>query len=391
MNPFNPFLALSCLLIAVGTAWPFIKCKKPTSNIGLYATIDGLRGYLAIFVFLSHSSIWYFFLRTGKWQEPASNLFVHFGQSSVALFFMITSFLFFNKLLDDRHRKIDWLLLYMSRITRLVPLYLCLMVAFFVIVAVITGGFAQEQTIPVLKKIAQWLAFTYFGSPSFKGSGQSEMLIAGSVWSLPYEWMFYFSLPLLGLTVKVRPRFLVLALSALMMIVSASRRPEFFIFSAFCGGIIASHLVRLPRVCAAASNRAASVVAIVCLVATITLFSTAHSVIPLILLSVTFSIIACGNDLFGLLSLPVSRVLGEQTYSIYLLHLLILFIVFYFVVGFERARSFSVLEHWLVIASTTPILICVGQLSYTIIEEPNHRKARALVGWIRGFRTSKKH
>ena len=221
MNPLSPLPAILCLLIAVGSALPFTDRISHASSTGKYASIDGLRGYLAIFVFLSHSTIWYFFLRTGNWQEPDSNLFVHFGQSSVALFFMITSFLFFNKLLDDGHQKIDWLTLYVSRFTRLVPLYFCLMAAFFIVIAVITNGFSEEQPIIVLRKLAQWLGFTFFGGPSFKGSSQSEMLIAGSVWSLPYEWMFYFSLPIIGLAVKVRPKLFVIALSALLMIISA--------------------------------------------------------------------------------------------------------------------------------------------------------------------------
>ncbi|MFC6337438.1 acyltransferase family protein [Pseudomonas karstica] len=69
------------------------KLITPSSQ-GRFVTIDGLRGYLAFFVFLHHSCIWYYYLQSGVWALPPSRLFVHFGQMGVALFFMITGFLF---------------------------------------------------------------------------------------------------------------------------------------------------------------------------------------------------------------------------------------------------------------------------------------------------------
>lgn len=107
MDPVSPLPALACLLVAMATAFFLVKQFGSPPSLGRYASIDGLRGYLAFFVFLHHSCIWYFFLRTGQWQAPPSNLYNHFGQSSVALFFMITGFLFFSKLIDGRTRSID--------------------------------------------------------------------------------------------------------------------------------------------------------------------------------------------------------------------------------------------------------------------------------------------
>ncbi|UYM62238.1 acyltransferase [Pseudomonas aeruginosa] len=98
MSPTSALPALACLAVALATC-EFIRrlgsARLPASR---FVTIDGLRGYLAFFVFLHHSSIWYYYLKDGLWQLPPSRLYAHFGQTSVALFFMVTGFLFAHKL-----------------------------------------------------------------------------------------------------------------------------------------------------------------------------------------------------------------------------------------------------------------------------------------------------
>ena len=124
MSPVSPLPALACLLVAMATAYLLGKKFGVPSSLGRFNSIDGLRGYLAFFVFLHHASIWYFYLQTGKWALPPSNLYTQFGHSSVFLFFMITGFLFFSKLIDGRTQTIDWGKLFVSRLLRLAPLYL---------------------------------------------------------------------------------------------------------------------------------------------------------------------------------------------------------------------------------------------------------------------------
>ncbi len=112
MSPTSALPALACLAVALATC-EFIRrlgsARLPASR---FVTIDGLRGYLAFFVFLHHSSIWYYYLKDGLWQLPPSRLYAHFGQTSVALFFMVTGFLFAHKLLHSRGTPIRWLDVY---------------------------------------------------------------------------------------------------------------------------------------------------------------------------------------------------------------------------------------------------------------------------------------
>ncbi|MFZ1556937.1 MAG: hypothetical protein WAT38_12200, partial [Nitrospira sp.] len=71
MDATSLWPAVAALLLAVGTATllPDIGHLRATSA-ARYSCIDGLRGYLAFAVFLSHSSIWYFYLRSGTWDVP---------------------------------------------------------------------------------------------------------------------------------------------------------------------------------------------------------------------------------------------------------------------------------------------------------------------------------
>src|SRR4051794_29707847 len=102
LDPVSPWPAVACLVLAVLTARLLVWKFGAPPSAGRYVSIDGLRGYLALAVLLHHACTWYFYARTGKWAPPPSNLYTHFGHSGVALFFMITGFLFFTKLLNSR-------------------------------------------------------------------------------------------------------------------------------------------------------------------------------------------------------------------------------------------------------------------------------------------------
>ena len=95
MNPVSIIPVIIAIAIALLTVKIISKIKGVKPAEVKYTTIDGLRGYLAFLVFMHHSVVWYFFLRTNEWNVPPTNLFIHFGQTSVALFFMVTGFLFF--------------------------------------------------------------------------------------------------------------------------------------------------------------------------------------------------------------------------------------------------------------------------------------------------------
>lgn len=381
MDPVSELPAIAALAVAVTTAFILAKAFGEPTIQGRFATIDGLRGFLAFFVFLHHSCIWYFYLRSEKWEVPPSNLYTHFGQSSVALFFMITGFLFFSKLIEGKSRGIDWERLYVSRFLRLAPLYFFVVFILFLVVSILSNGSLNQPISKLMLGMLRWLGFTAFGGPNLNGVERTFVIVAGVTWSLPFEWFFYFSLPLLALTLGVKPHAAYICLG-LICVAFAARNPSFHYLS-FAGGIAAALLVRLDFIRRLAVSKISSIIAVFCLVLTVVAYPSGYGVVPLSLLTVFFILIASGNSLFGFLLSPVSRKLGEFAYGIYLIHGLILFITFNFVLGLPLSRSLSTWQHWAIVVGVTPLLIFMSFLTYTFIEHPAMQKTNAVTAWFR--------
>lgn len=371
LGPVSPLPALAVLLLGFATAAALQRGRGVAPARGRFASIDGLRGYLALGVYLHHSCIWYFYARSGIWQLPPSRLYTHLGHGSVALFFMITGFLFFYKLIAARQRPLDWLQLFVSRVLRLVPLYLVVMALLFTTVAVLSGWELHEPARSVAKQALRWLGFTMYGNPPINQVEVTKIVVAGVTWSLPYEWFFYGMLPLLALTVGVRPRwpYLLLGLVSLLALLDWHALPAHL--WAFAGGIAAAWACRWPALCRWATGRAASILVLACLATAGSLFAEATAYGALALYAAAFVLIACGNSLFGLLLHPASRGLGETAYGIYLLHGLLLFGLFHFGLGVNQpAAALPAPLHWAWALALAPFVVLAGHLSHRFIEVP---------------------
>jgi peptidoglycan/LPS O-acetylase OafA/YrhL len=384
MSPVSPLPSVVALCLAVASTYLIAKCfSPPLSNQGRFVSIDGLRGYLAFFVFLHHSSIWYFFLRTGKWAIPPSNLYTNFGQGSVALFFMITGFLFFSKILDAKERPIDWAKLFMSRVMRLTPLYIFATAILFFIVGMVTKWQLADPPLKLAINVVRWLGFTLLGAPHLNGYMHTSNIIAGVTWSMQYEWLFYFSLPFLALVVRIVPPVSCLIFCGLLVLALSTQRPHALHLLTFSGGIAAAFFVRFSSIRTICAQRSASFVVLGLLVYTFTMFRETYGAMPLFLLSIAFMMMACGNNIFGILSSPISRILGDMGYSIYLLHGILLFVTFNFMVGVQEAKHLTASHHWWLVILMSPILIFISYATFRFIEKPAMAHTNTVMAWIR--------
>ena len=297
------------------------------------------------------------------------------------MFFMITGFLFYSKLIDGREKKINWLALYISRVFRLAPLYVFVVALMFAVVSILSGGHLVES-IPVLfRELVRWLSFAMLDQPNINGIDHTFTIVAGVTWSLAYEWFFYLSLPVLALSVSLRPPPVWLVLGSCAMIALVLWHPNYLILSTFSGGMLAAWLVRMDKFRAFAERNFASFIVVGCLFVVV-FSSKSYGGKPLLLLTTAFVLIAGGNTLFGLLVHPVSKMLGEMAYSIYLLHGILLFVTFNFVIGLDRAAAFSPLMHWLAVLSVTPLLILASYSTFMLIEKPGMRYSRVVNDWL---------
>ncbi|MDR3566950.1 MAG: acyltransferase [Syntrophobacteraceae bacterium] len=384
MSPVSPLWAIAAVSTALICAFLLVRHIGIPAESGRYVSIDGLRGYAAFFVFLHHSAIWYFFLRSGLWRVPPSNLYTHFGQSGVVFFFMITGFLFSSKLINARSKPINWLQLYISRFLRLVPLYLFCICIMFGIVTILSHFQIHESLFSIIKEFVKWSSFAISGSPNINGIHNTGIIVAGVFWTLPYEIAFYLGLPILSILILLMPPFecIILTVSSLMIEMSFWRFPNRILVIPFAAGIISAFIVRWSAIRTHLSGKIGSLVALSAIVPVVALFPTAYNRWVLLGLAVAFCIFACGNTLFGIRSSPLSRMLGELSYSIYLLQGIILFVTFKFIVGFQRAATFSPLEHWLTILCCTVFLIPFCSLTFRYIEAPAMRAVPNATAWV---------
>jgi len=236
----------------------------------------------------------------------------------------------------------------------------------------------------LLKNSMRWLGFTILGTPDLNSIVNTSIIVAGVVWSLPYEWLFYVALPLLGLTAGVRVPtpylvFSFLGTIALLLLIHPQNR---YLIS-FLGGIGASVIVKFERVREFAKTKKASLLVLGLLAFTVENYPSAYGFGSFIFLSLIFLLIAAGNNIFGLLVRPVSQALGTIAYSIYLLHGIILFIAFNFIIGLNNVKLFSSIDYWILIISLIPILIIISFLTFRFIENPTMQSTNAVTSWFR--------
>lgn len=113
-------LIAACMLVVSGSRVFAHLDATPTGRVHQLETLDGLRGFLALAVFVHHATVTYGYVRTGVWQAPPSRFYTLIGQVGVSLFFMTTGYLFWTKLLEKKG-KMNWPAVFVGRFFRIAP------------------------------------------------------------------------------------------------------------------------------------------------------------------------------------------------------------------------------------------------------------------------------
>lgn len=378
---------LGVLSVATGCAHALAWWRPPPPPAP-FAAIDGLRGYLALMVFVHHGAVWWGYLPTGQWQQPPSRLLNNLGEGSVALFFMITALLFGHKLLQARGQPIDWLRLLVSRLLRLTPLYLVAMACLFTLVAVVSGGRLQSPLPQVLLDALRWLLFAIPGVPDLNGVTATYVMVAGVVWSLTYEWAFYAALPWLAMALgqRVGARWLLasaLLLSTIGLLAAWQHLLQLRYLVPFMAGLAVCGLVRWPRFVQQARGRVATLLLLGLLATGFLARPWVYSPVPMLALAGAFALLAAGNDLFGLLRSRAARTLGEMSYGLYLLHGLLLYTLMRVMTD---ARGWSAGAFALAQLALVPVLVGLCFAAHRLVERPAMQRVDAATGWLRSPR-----
>jgi peptidoglycan/LPS O-acetylase OafA/YrhL len=380
MNSLNPLFAVCVFSISFITAYAIQTKIKWEPRSQRYESIDGMRGFLAICVFIHHASIWERFIHTGRWELGDSKFFNQLGETSVSLFFMITSFLFITKLIESREKGFNWRDFFISRIFRLMPMYYFSFLLLLLSVMSIGKWKLNVEIAELIKSIFGWIFFTVASNPNINGLSPTWIINAGVVWSLPYEWLFYFTLPLLSLLIiKNKPQtiyiFISIAFIAFFWIAHGVLPQHIY---SFIGGGIAPFLIEYTSLSKKINERVGSMIIVGCFLA-IGHFYTTEGIRCISSISIAFTTIAMGNSLFGILKNNTLKFLGEISYSTYLLHGIILFNIFIFGFRLENMKHFTSVEYCAIVIAIAPIVVIASFLGFKYIEQPFMNRSKAII------------
>jgi peptidoglycan/LPS O-acetylase OafA/YrhL len=371
------------LTVAWLTAASLVAAGQQAPAPGRFSSIDGLRGVLALLVFVHHGRIWFDYARGEVWGHASTAAFHFMGKGSVQLFFMITAFLFFGKLLD-RRKEVDWGALYISRVMRLTPLYLVVMVAMFATVAWVSAFTLRVPIWSLSGAVVKWLLFTMGGAPDINGVDKTFIMTAGVTWSLPMEWLYYALLPVMALLLGrvVSWRWLLLLVPATIWVIA--RRDVVILSAPFLGGMLAAVCARSERACRWAVLPGATGLAAAFFLTAVLVIEEPFDPRSIVLLSGAFTIVACGNDCFGLLRARAARLLGAMGYGLYLMHGLLLYVVFELVLTRGRAAALPIAGHWMVVGLCSALLVLCAHAGFRWIEAPAMRRSATVHAWLVG-------
>ncbi len=348
--------------------------KSITTSDGRYGSLDGLRGLLAAGVFIHHSYASYGYFMTGVWGWSQSTLLNHLGQTTVALFFMITGFLF---TLKSTSKYIDWKAFYISRFARLFPLHTLIVFILFVIVFCISQGDLIQPRVIILFEFIQWISFgCFFGRPDVNAYPMTWTIIAGVNWTLYYEVIFYvFAVPTLYFISRHFSLRWMLFLASIGLLSCFLLRlfhvggMDALHASNFLAGVLIAYAYKEPRLLKLFKNP------YYCMIAGGSLFILFALEKPLgppstFITIFLFSAIVGGFSAGGFLNTRAALWLGDISYGIYLIHGLVLWSFFSILKLYGNLPALGILEYGALMSIVGIVVVLLASLSYINIERP---------------------
>ena len=384
-----PLFALLALALSLKTGWGNSSLESTSGEF--YHGIEGLRGILAMNVFFHHGLITYYYFKTGMWGFVPSNFYGQLGPYSVTMFFFVTGFLFWTKSIHSP-KGLSPRKFYVRRFRRLMPAYLGSLTVILLITAYETNF---RLLVPIQRLCMEVTTWVLSGVPvnfTAINSFQSGQINAFVFQTLRIEWMFYLALPFLAwFATKTRVSYLfVLSLGlivgssllgqvpwSLHLATDAIQTLALFILSCFSVGIVAAHLKSDFKVLPLLRKPACTIAAAALLLGVLFFVPPKEGFLESACLAPIFVMIIFGNDFFGMLTSRPIVYLGTISYSVYLLHGIVLFVVTRSVNRYINLGTASPLVYWAVIAAAGVIVILLASLSYGLLERPFLRKEPA--------------
>jgi peptidoglycan/LPS O-acetylase OafA/YrhL len=335
--------------------------------------VDGLRGFLAISVLIYHFIIWLKVSRLdGLWESPNILIFNGLGPRAVGLFFMTTGLVFYPVILKGFSAN-SWRSIYVRRVFRILPLVVVSVVFVSIIIALRTGRSPDSGFLwAAIKWISTW------DEPPLMGYSDSGRINAFVLWSLWYEWLFYlFVLSGCALAIDViRGRLPTWTLPIAIMVGAVFAKLANFHFGVipylplFAMGMLAYECQSRENVARWFRTRSATCLGLLALGLGLLFYIPPYN-LTMLPLGVFFACVACGNSMGGVLSTKGALVLGESSYNIYLLHGIIISMLFVDLASVPQV--FSTVQLPMLLPFVAFIVVCLTALTFLSIERPAMR------------------
>ncbi|MDE2575803.1 MAG: acyltransferase [Rhodospirillales bacterium] len=375
-----PFYLCIVLLMTIAASPVFAAAGGGGASKGRRViTLDGLRGFLALGVYFHHAAVYHAFILGLGWHLPPSQFYTMLGQGGVAAFFMITGYLFWDRMIRTFGRP-GWVVLYIGRVFRIGPIYFVAIIFMIFAVFYNSGMKLRVGMLVFLKQLAHWSMLGY-DATGLNGDGNAPRLLAYVTWSLHYEWLFYFSLPIIAIAARWNRLHLPFAATGLIVVMwyATLTSSSTVIFAAlFLVGMLVASLQQralMPKL----PPFVASGLVVASVSLAFALFPTAYEVGSVVLFGTAFGLIASGCAVFGILATRAARRLGEVSYGIYLLQGLVLALL-YSSGSIRRFALESPLNYWIMSLAGAVILILTALLAHVVVERPGIGAGRRLIG-----------
>jgi len=229
------------------------------------------------------------------------------------------------------------------------------------VVAVQSGFELRVGLLTLAKELRAWLSFGFIENGDLNGLHDARYINA-VYWTLALEWSFYAALPLLAQFRDGR-RFALLCAVALYF---GLRSPLWLCFLFGALAALALERGRLTGRLAAPWLAPLAVAPLAAAVASADLYALQ----PLLLLAVFFVFVVDGQNLMGLLASAPARLLGAVSYSVYLVHCIVLYLVMRAVNARAPIGELSVAGYWAWAAIAILLAVGLSFLTFRYVEYP---------------------
>ena len=369
---------------ALATAWAGVRAGFSVTPLdGRAGYVDGLRGFLAAAVLFHHFSFWIGVeVMHQGWARPHIPFVNNLGKGGVSVFFMITGLLLYSRVVAKGVDQVDWLRFWTLRAFRILPLTIIVTAIAASVSGYRMGGAHGLLSPGTLRSLLAWVSG--YDEPPLFGYADSRHLNAGVMWSLGYEWFFY-SVVLLTLSSAtwvlrrwmVPPVAVPLGFCLLMLAWRLARpeadRPAFFML--FALGMLVADARERSDVRRWLSGRFAAAIVLVAVFAAMATSQAPYGPALMAGYALLLLTVSSGNSLFGVLATRPARALGDASFSIYMLHGLVLSAF----MPVLAARTAPQPAWWLPLIAA--MVVALSMASYVAIETPMNRLGKRLAHW----------